>query len=132
MKIFLFTVFVFSLVLGGYALAEVWYQIDADEKYVADFVLGSGQEKEITVDSSKTLEVGFRDDVVGFDQYKEMQAKYGVDVVKLLNVHSGNSLSSIVGGAFEVKPVDGKLRVTVKNLIDKELKVMVYTKEVTE
>ncbi len=116
----------------SYAQAEAWYQLEADETYVSDFVLAAGAVKEVSVDSPVAREVGFRTDVGGVEDYRALQAKYGTDVIELRNISKDFKLTTVSGGSLEVQPTEGKLLVSIKNLTDKEFKVVVFTRPIVE
>jgi hypothetical protein len=132
MKTLVTAIVLVSVALTGYAQAQTWYELEENETYVSDFILAPGAEKEVSIDSANALTVGFRADVGGFDEYNDLQAKYGPDVIMLRNITADFNLMSVAGGSLEVQPTQGKLLVSVKNLTDREFKVVVYTEPITE
>jgi hypothetical protein len=120
------------LVLTAFAVqaeGTTWYELDDNETHVADFVLKSGEKKSLQIDSSRPLKTGFKADVPGFDMYEELRERYGWDVIKLRDVNTDASLSTISGGSMTFQPKDGRIMVEAENLTDRAFNVLVYVEK---
>ena len=96
-----------------------------NQTYVDDFVLASGESKEIVVNSSIPLWVGFMSSA-GMEEFE----KYGEsNPVKLSQPGSGSWVETLMGGSILLNPTDGQLRCVLENNAPEALEFVVYTKE---
>ena len=128
-------IFLLGTISASYAETETWYKLDEDEVYVTDFLLQARQSKEISIDSTQPIIVGFETDTHyapnSYELYEELSAKYKSNVIKM-DSDSGNSMSTISGGSMMYKPVNGKIDIETSNLTDRDFKIVIYRKNVDE
>jgi hypothetical protein len=115
-----------------FAETQKWYKLEKGESYVADFLLKGGGSQKVTIDSTKSIKVGFRTDLYyapkRSELYKEFSAKYKSKVIKLIDIKSGNSISTVWAASGRFVPVGNKVIVEVVNLTDNDFKVLIYQK----
>jgi hypothetical protein len=124
-----------GIISTGYAQNESWYRLKKAETYVTDFFLPARQSKEITIDSTKPIIVGFKTDAIyapnSDELYKEFLNTYKANVIKLAD-KNGTSVSTVWGGSTEFKPIDNKVVIEVSNLIDRDFKIVIYKNDLTQ
>ena len=115
-----------------FAEIQKWYKLEKGESYVADFLLKGGRSQKVTIDSTKSIKVGFRTDLYyapkRSELYKEYSSKYKSKIIKLIDTNSGNSISTVWAASGRFAPVGNKVIVEVVNLTDSDFKVLIYQK----
>lgn len=121
-----------GVIFASYAEAEEWYKLKEDEIYITDFLLQAEESKEINIDFTHPVKIGFKTDASSYELQKELSNKYGKKIIGFADITDGSngiSMSTVWAGAIECKPIENKIVVKVTNLIDKDFKIVIYKKE---
>ena len=122
-----------AILFAGHALAQEWYSLQDNQRYVTDFSLGAGESEEISVETDEAVKIGFNTNVNyvenGFERYSELSEQYGYEVIKFSDSNAGNAVTTVSGGALVCKPVDGSVDIAVTNLTEEDFDVVIYTEE---
>jgi hypothetical protein len=102
-----------------------WYVLLDDEKPIEEFLLESGQKKDIIINSNEDVWVGFKTDATSqqFDKY------YKEYPLKLTQEETGAGVDSVMGGATIFKPRDNKIKTIITNESGDNFNILIYTKE---
>ncbi|HEY5997493.1 MAG TPA: hypothetical protein VIU29_10755 [Candidatus Deferrimicrobiaceae bacterium] len=110
------------VLLATAAIAEApWYNIDPNEEYISDFVIGGKGEKVVSVAAKDVIRVMYRVDV---NEVPFSQLKRGPYPLSMTDAGTNKSVSSFWGG-IECTPVKGKVKLKFANKGSKPLKVLV-------
>lgn len=104
-----------------------WYDLQSNQKYVADFLLSPHMTKTVTIPAKKPLMVGFMTNAT-----LEQANKYGMSAthpmtgIKMEQSSTHDAIESVNGAGTNFTPKNGKISLKVTNRTGESLKVVVY------